>query len=262
MFRGYRFAALRGFATLLAAALLFALLAAACGGGGGEGETPQAGETPTADGGEGADGEGLQELQALAGEAAEEVIAKVTYSVVIEADGETTEGEIVSVRRPPDSRFEIVGQGGGETSRTIIISAGGKSYLCTSAAGEESCLVTEAGEAGAAAFHPLFSIPQELTKAEDVEVVEMSERKIAGVGVTCFTVRGELADLGEGEFETCFSDEGLLLLLRSEGEVASFVFEATSVSTDVTDADFEPPYPVKEFEMPDFQIPTIEIPEP
>lgn len=48
MFRSDRFAALRGFAVLLAVALLFALLAAACDGDGDEGETPQAGDTPAA----------------------------------------------------------------------------------------------------------------------------------------------------------------------------------------------------------------------
>ena len=153
MFRTDRFAALRGLAVLLAAVLLFALLAVACGDdGGGAGETPKAsetpteGETPTTDGeggdGDGADGEGLQELEALAAEATEGITAKVTYRVVTETGGETMEGEWVLVQRPPDSRFEIAGEEGGEEYRTIIINAGGNSYLCTAAGGEESCLAT------------------------------------------------------------------------------------------------------------------------
>ncbi len=269
MFRSDRFAALRGLAVLLAAVLLFALLATACGDDGGDaGETPQAGETPTegetpatdgdGDGetgdGDGADGEALQELEALAAEATEGITAKVTYRVVTETDGETMEGEWVLVQRPPDSRFEIAGEEGGEEFRTIIISAGGNSYLCTSVAGEESCLATEAeeAEASAAALDPLFSVPEELTAGgEDIDITDTSHRSIAGVDATCFTISGALADVGEGEGEVCFSDEGLLLYMRGQSAGSSVLFEATSASTDVTDADFEPPYDI--LELPDLQ---------
>ena len=55
----------------------------------------------------------------------------------------------------------------------------------------------------------------------------------------CFTY-----SLAGAESETCFSDEGLLLYLRSESAGSSFTYEAKSASTDVTDADFEPPYEI------------------
>ena len=265
MFRTDRFAALRGLAVLLAAVLLFALLAVACGGENGEGETPKAddtpaaGETPAADEtpAEGetpaaADDEGLQELETLAGQAAEGIIAKVTYRFSNETNGAKTEGEWVLVQRPPDSRFEFTSTEGGQESRFIIITAGGKSYMCTSTAGQESCLATEAEEAEAqtAPLDALFSIPQELAEdTEGVDITDTSQRKIAGVDATCFTVTSTLVDLGEGE--TCFSDEGLLLYVRSEATGTSTEFEATSVSTDVTDADFEPPYEI--VELPDLQ---------
>ncbi len=251
-----RFAALRGLAVLLAVALLFALLAAACDGNGDEGErpeaagTPEVGETPEADG----DGEGLADLEALAAEAAGGVTAKVTYRYRSEVNGEVTEGEWVLVQRPPDSRFEISGTEDGEESRTIIISAGGKTYLCTSVAGEENCLAaeTEVTEAETALLDPLFDIPQELAEdAEDIDLGETSQRSIAGVDATCFTVTSGVVELGQGE--VCFSDEGVLLLVQGESGGDSFSFEATSVSTDVTDADFEPPYPI--IELPEFELP-------
>jgi hypothetical protein len=257
--RSNRFAALRGFAVLLAVALLFALLAAACDGDGDEGErpeaaeTPEVGETPEADG-DGADGEGLADLEALAAEAAGGVTAKVTYRYRSEVDGEVTEGEWVLVQRPPDSRFEMSGTEDGQEFRTIIINAGGKTYLCTSVAGEESCLATEteATEAQTALLDPLFNIPQELAEdAEDIDLGETSQRTIAGVDATCFTVIGGIIDLGQGE--VCFSEGGILLLLQGESDGDSFSFEATSVSTDVTDADFEPPYPI--IELPEFELP-------
>ncbi len=81
------------------------------------------------------------------------------------------------------------------------------------------------------------------------EGVDTSQRKIAGVDAACFTAKSDLA--GQGEGEVCFSDEGLLLYMSSEVDGASTVFEATSVSTDVTDADFEPPYEI--IELPDFE---------
>jgi hypothetical protein len=263
MLRSDRLAVLRGFAVLLAVALLFALLAAACNGDDkdeapSDGETPAAGETPTTDGeaqdgdgdgddGTDGDGGGLQELEALAGEASEGVTAKVVYQVVMTGMGEDFDGEWVLVQRPPDSRFEIVIEEEGEEFRTIIINAGGNAYLCTSIAGVESCLAAgqEEAEEQTALLDPLFAIPQELAAdTEAVDLVDTSEREIAGLDATCFTVSGALADLGEGEGEVCFSDGGLMLYLRGEADSTSTVFEATSVSTDVTDEDFEPPYDI------------------
>ena len=254
---------LKRFAVLLAISLVALLAAVACGDGDeGAGETPEAAETPAADetpeAGEtpaadetpatdGAGDEGLQELEAQAGEAAEGVTAKVTNRISTEADGETMEGEWVLVQRPPDSRFEISITEGGQESRTIIINAGGKSYLCTSVAGEESCLATEATGEETALLDPLFDIPQELEDTQDVDLVDKSERQIAGMDATCFTVSSGLADLGEGE--VCFSSKGLLLYLRSEAGGTSSLIEATSASMDVTDADFEPPYEI--FELPE-----------
>jgi hypothetical protein len=260
--RSDRFTALRGFAALLAVALLSALLAAACNGDGDDktpaaGETPAANETPTADSGDdgngdGGSGGGLSELEALAAEASGDITAKVTYKVTTDVDGVSTVQEWVLAQRPPDFRFEIAYEDGGEEFRTIIISAGGKNYMCTSTLGEETCLATEADEAqeGAALLDLLSDIPQELTEdAEDADLVDTSHRTIAGVDAACFTVRNGLSDLGEGEI--CFSDEGLLLYMRSEVDGATSLFEATSVSTDVTDADFEPPYDI--LEIPDLE---------
>jgi hypothetical protein len=263
MLRSDRLAALRGFAVLLAMALLLALLAAACNGDDKDeappaGETPAAGETPTTDGeaqdgdgdgddGTDGDGGGLQELEALAAEASKGVTAKVVYRVVVTGMGEDLDGELVLVQRPPDSRFEIVVEEGGEEFRTIVINAGGNAYVCTSIAGVESCLATEteATEEETSLLDPLLGLPQELAAdTEDVDLIDTSGRQIAGVDATCFTVSGALADLGEGEGEVCFSDEGLLLYLSGESDGTSSVFEATSVSTDVTDEDFEPPYDI------------------
>ncbi len=266
MLMGGRFAVLKFFAVLLAVGLL-AFAAVACNGGGNGDETPQAGETPAEgetpqvgdeDGDDGDDSTGLQDLGALASLASGEVIAKVTYRFTTEAGGEVIEGEWVLVQRPPDSRFEFVSTVGGLEIRTIIINAGGESYLCASSGGGGTCLTSDIGttEAQTAPLAPLFDVPRELTEeAGGVDLLDRSERSIAGVDATCFTVRSDISGLGEGE--VCFSEEGLLLLLRSETNGDSFTFEATSVSTDVTDADFELPYDILELPgLEDFEIPS------
>ena len=253
-----RFTLLKLFAVLLAVGLL-ALAAAACGGDGGGGGGGDGDETPAADGGNGngdgdgdGDGDGLSDLGSLAAASAEGVIARVTYKITTEGDGDTSEMEWVLVQRPPDSRIEISSSEAGEEFRTIIISVDGKSYVCFALGGEESCLVSEEEEAGAEAssLDLLFDIPSAIAEgAEGVFIGDPSQRTIAGLDATCFTIGGGLVDLDEGEI--CFSDGGLLLYLQSEVGGISSTIEATSVSTDVTDADFEPPYDI--LELPDFE---------
>ena len=263
---GGRFAVLKFFAVLLAVGLL-AFVAVACNGGGNGDETPQAGETPAVGDGDGGDGDGdgdggaLEALAALAGESTEGIVAKVTYRIETETDGETFEGEWVIVQRPPDTLFEFSGTEEGEEFRTIIINTGDNSYLCISTGGEESCLATGAAatEAQTAPIDALFDVPREIAEdVADVGLINSSQRTIAGVSATCFTVSSTLASLGEGEI--CFSDEGLLLFLQSEVDGSSSTFEATSVSTDVTDADFEPPYDI--LELPDIELPDLELDTP
>ncbi len=229
-----RWAMLRGFAVLLAVPLL-ALLAACAGGGG--------------------DDEALRDLDTLASEAAEGVVAKVTYKITSDVGGQGFEQEWVLVQRPPDSRFELSSTEGVVQFRTIVINSGGKSYLCFSSGGEENCLETSAELTGAqtATFDPIFDISRELAEeAENVDIIDRSERRIAGVDASCFKVRSDISGLGDGE--VCFSAEGILLLLRSELNNVGSTIEATSVSTDVTDEDFELPYEL--FELPEFEFPT------
>ena len=237
---------------LVAALVLLVAFLAACKSDSKGGKTPTSDVTPEAtdtpdnsgDGGGGDGDEGLQDLADLASQAAEGVTANVTYQYTSEAGGQTAEQEWVMVQRPPDSRFEIVSTEGGLESRVIVIQTVEKSYICTSAGGSESCYESDQAASYTAGFAPLFDIPQ--TIAGDISglgAVDKSEREIAGVHANCFSA--DAVVLG-GASEFCFSDEGILLLLRSEAGGTSFTFEAKSVSTDVTDADFEPPYAIIE----------------
>ena len=80
--------------------------------------------------------------------------------------------------------------------------------------------------------------------------IDTFQETIAGESADCFSVSGSFE--GEsGDAEWCFTDDGILLrfagTFADEGE---FRLDATAVSRDVSDADFEPPYPVTEFNLP------------
>ncbi len=277
MLMGGRFAVIKFFTVFLLVGLL-ALAAVACNGGGNGDETSQADETPGADGGNGDedgdgdggdnggdgggdlvfDGEVLSDLESLAAAAAKGVIAKVNYKVITEGGGETSEGEWVLAQRPPDSRIEISNMQGGAEIRTIIINTDGNSYVCFAVGGEGSCVVTEEAAAAAAttSLDLLFDIPSAIAEGtEGVDISDAPQRTIAGLDAICFTIGSGLAALDAGEI--CFSDRGLLLYLQSEAEGISSTIEATSVSADVTDADFEPPY--NTLELPDIELPDFDF---
>jgi len=242
---------MKGLVLVAALALLVALLAA-CKSDSKGGKTPTSDETPEAtdtpdnggDGGGGGGDEGLQDLADLASQAAEGLTAKVTYQYTSETNGQTIEAEWVMVQRPPDSRFEIVSSEGGQESRTIVIGTADKSYICVSAGGSESCFESDQTDQYTSLFDSIFAVPQSIAGGiGDVGLVDESAREIGGVDANCFSV--DTAALG-GASEICFSDEGLLLYLRGESAGSSFTYEAKSASTDVADADFEPPYEILE----------------
>ena len=244
---------MKGIVVVAALALLVALLAACGSDSGGDktpnaGETPASGETPTDGNGDGGDGggdgggdQGLQDLERLASEATGDFTGNVTYKYTTEAGGQTTEQEWTMIQRPPsDSRFEIATTEGGLESRTIVINTAEKAYLCTSAAGSGTCFESDQTDQYTSLFDPIFDTPQSIVGGIDtLGIVDESEREIGGLSANCF-----FYSMAGAESETCFSDEGLLLYLHTGVAGSSFTFEATSATTDVSDADFEPPYEV------------------
>jgi len=244
---------MKGIVVVAALALLVALLAACGSDSGGDktpnaGETPASGETPTDGNGDGGDGggdgggdQGLQDLERLASEATGDFTGNVTYKYTTEGGGQTTEQEWTMIQRPPsDSRFEIATTEGGLESRTIVINTAEKAYLCTSAAGSGTCFESDQTDQYTSLFDPIFDTPQSIVGGIDtLGIVDESEREIGGLSANCF-----FYSMAGAESETCFSDEGLLLYLHTGVAGSSFTFEATSATTDVSDADFEPPYEV------------------
>ena len=238
---------------LVVPALMLALAIAACdgGGGGGSGETPTAAEspaaretpaqeTPTGD----EDGQGAAELSRLA-RSTEGITASVTYRFSSTGPGGTvSEGEWTLTQRPPDTRTDYTVDG----DQVTVINAGGKSYVCTGSGGEGQCLTVPQAQAGqqTALFAPVFSTTESLAgDAEGFGLVDTSERTIAGVDAKCFEVEATALTAFQSA-EVCISEDGILLLSRTTTSAGEFLVEATDVSTDVGDAEFEPPFPVTE----------------
>lgn len=246
MLRDDRYAGVRAFTGLLAAALLLALLAAACGGDGEE-------ITGVAV---------IEELNALADRATEGGIAKVTYAVTTSIDDEKTKSEQTVVQRPPESRVDISVSTDEREADATVINDGDRLYVCLAEGGTEVCLDLESSGAATqeaiarATLHvmveqpaavELFDMPRLVAEDTDATMpIKMSRREIAGLDATCF-----VQEVPDFETELCFSDDGLTLNWRysevtAEGVRRVFEATATSVSTDVTDEDFEPPYEIAE----------------
>ena len=242
---------MRGLVLVAVAALLVALVGACKSSKKSDdgGKTPAAAESPSAEetptDGDGGDDGGIEDLERLASEASGAFAGKITYRTTTESDGQTTEQDWTLAQRPPsDSRFEIVSDEGGEETRTIVIQTAEKSYICSSAAGSESCFESEQTQQYTSLFDPIFDEPKQIAEGtDDLGIADRSERDIAGLQASCFTY-----SLVGVESEACFSDEGLLLYLHQGTEGSSYTFEATSASTEVSDSDFEPPYEI--FELP------------
>jgi hypothetical protein len=268
---------------LLAVFSLTMLLAAACGGSGdsdgsdnGATATPTATQTPgdqtatpaatqtPSDGDEtptptdtpdddGTDSDDLsQELQDLASKWTDQT-AKVSYDFSSEGAGEDFSGTMTLYWRFPDWRLDMSGSDLGDVT---MIATEDSTAVCT----EGTCLAIANSDSAIVPVPPFvgdFTDPDVLTSsiAGSVLGVEIDsfQETIAGESADCFSASGSVE--GEsGSTEWCFTDDGILLrsfsTFEEDGETGEFRLEATTVSRDVSDADFEPPYPVTEFNLP------------
>lgn len=202
--------------------------------------TPAAAETPPAD-------EITAELAALSDKWAS-TPAKVTYRYSYRSDGDTGEATHTQYWRPPDARRWDRRE---DSSILIEIAVGGGGYLCSMEDGEGFCTPMEAAPVLSRWFviDPA-SIRESMEMVPGVEI-KRSTRTIAGEKATCFSAAAE-ASGKQSRAEYCFASDGILLLHASSYSSAEDSFdsesrvEATEVSRQVSDADFEPPYPVVE----------------
>ncbi len=233
------------------------LTAAACGGGddeptGDNGEATATAE-PTREGDddgeasptEEADEDGADIFRERAGDNAS-VSGKVTYTF-----SSTGAPDSIMTRYVKDdlSRLDITDDGGNVTT---IIDTADASYLCS----DNQCFDDPALTGGLAAAFLGFYDPGAISEAAaDAANVDGFDEEIAGEDAKCFSIGGGTiaGQAAAGKVTWCFADDGLLLRATFEGGGAVSGLEATEVSRDVSDDDFEPLFDV--VEIPGFPTP-------
>ena len=246
-----RFRAIWLISILALTTVLLVALASACGGDDNESSNSSATATKEAAGGSsstskatptkeasssGSVEDALKELQSLGGDISK-VTGKVTYTST-DTDGKTSTMTFYS--KSGKSRLDTTDSDG---ATTTIIETADTSIVCDPSS--QTCISYGAGGTGSLGlgFLTLFSgsyVDQLVAAAEAQGIsVDKSSEKIAGVDATCFsgTESG-----GSGKF--CFSDSGLMVYEEFGDSSGTTKLEATEVSTDVSDSDFDPPYPV------------------
>jgi hypothetical protein len=132
----------------------------------------------------------------------------------------------------------------GQKVSGVFIDHAGQSYFCMASPGlgeSGTCLQTPGGS-GQGVQDIIGGLEETLTNPQ-VEIVSTETRNVAGEKVDCFVVRSPDS---EGESEVCVSADGVPLFTKATAGGEEMTMEATNFSHDVSDSDFELPYPVSE----------------
>lgn len=232
---------LRTFRWLAIPVIAVALVGAACGGdedGGGDASDTTATATESADStatSEASGGDDVDLASIFGG------FGTASFNVTFEMEGGSAESAmsgtwtLIQDADGNRSRFEVDADG----QSVVMITTAEQTIVCA----EGSCF--DAGGAMGAAMPNLGDIFTEgidevQTEASGGTVRRVDGRTIAGVDAEC--VEFESADGAEGT--ACYAEGGIPLLIDATTTDGPFRMEATRFSTDVSDADFEAPFPV------------------
>ena len=163
----------------------------------------------------------------------------VTYQLESDASAEDAMSGTWNWIRDNDNertRFEVEFAG----DKVIMITTPEQSLLCS-----DGACFDASGVMGAAMpnIGDMFtqSIDEVQAQTTSATVHRIDGRTIAGVDAECV----EFEDTAEGASGTaCYAEGGIPLLIDSETSDGNFHLEATSFSKDVSDSDFEAPFPV------------------
>jgi hypothetical protein len=216
----------------------------ACGGGGGqESKTPTApaaatspGETPQAQGDVGEFGDLAKKFA--------EATFRATYQVASTGGEQELSGTMTWYKKGEDVRVDLETEVQGETESASIIQRAGQSYFCAQIpelGGSGTCFqsLEESGDVTAGFISSL----DELLTNPEAEIVSSESRDVAGQRVDCFVVRDPNL---EADSEVCLTEDGVPLASKSTTSGEETTLEATDFSREVSDQDFELPYPVQE----------------
>ncbi len=233
--------------TVVGIGVVFSVMAGACGGGGGgktsgptaPAATSQAGKTPTAGVSPQAQA-GSSDLSGLAGKFASGTF-KVTYQVSgFGAAG--SQGTMIWYKKGDNLRMDMTGLVPGQQGTTTMIMGSDTTYICTASPGVGTggiCL-SSPSQAGQGAGQIASQLGKTLADPS-LNVVSTSSRSIAGQDAKCYTVQSA-SITGQAEF--CMSSDGAPLSVKETVQGSEMTMEATDYSSNVSDSDFQPPYPV------------------
>jgi hypothetical protein len=149
---------------------------------------------------------------------------------------------------PDRIRFDVTTVEEGEQVELIILQSDEGGGYCFKNAGELGTLLG-IDPAGGVCFesdgddNAIADLAAGLTspdfEASQLELVAESERTVAGLEARCYQTKDPDGDVSD----TCFSEDGAMLYLRSDDGSS---FEATSVSEELGDDVFKLPYEVRQ----------------
>jgi hypothetical protein len=199
-------------------------------------ETPEAGRTPQAQGDVG-------EFADLVGKF-EKATFKATYQVSSSGTEQGFEGTLVYYKKGENLRMDVESEIAGEQSSAILISLPDKSYFCSEIPelGEGATCFETPAEVGTGIGETISGLYEELSNP-DVEILSTEGREVAGQELDCFIVRSPEF---EGESEVCTNEIGAPLATKVTSGSEVITMEAIAFSVEVSDEDFEPPYPISE----------------
>jgi hypothetical protein len=142
---------------------------------------------------------------------------------------------------PPRYRTDF---GGGELS---VFTTPEGSHTCIALEGDGYCVPNEAQDGDIAFGQALSMDPRgiaALAEEFDGADVEVAGARIADRDAICFTASNLSVDADKTSL--CFDVDGALLLWSEESDGKTFEIRATRISGEVSDADFELPYEIRE----------------
>lgn len=159
--------------------------------------------------------------------------SSASFNVVYQVTGQGMDGEWHWVQDGDGGRMRLEMSQAGQP--LVLITTPEDTLMCM----EGSCLSMGALDES---LPDLGDLIEESNNAASGGTVEPAgSREIAGASTECYDFTDDAGNSGS----TCITEDGVPLFLETQSAEGSVTLEATSYSSDVSDADFEAPFPVQ-----------------
>jgi hypothetical protein len=229
---------------LLLAVLALAAVAAACGDDDDSKKTPTVAPAGAAsrggDAGGGGSSPGADRLKQIAKD-----MQSKSYKVTYDLKGDGISGTLTWASKPPKQYVAI--EGIASLGSFISITGDTDAYFCASGSGtEKTCVKSPATASGSGAGNPfainLDDLIRQVAGGAGTTVTDGKGQTIAGRAAKCYDIKSR-----DSAGSMCVDEkDSIILLVDGTFGGTKLGITAKSLSTDVSDADFTPPYRVVE----------------